>query len=188
VITELESHTSQQALTPQHESKLGEEPPAHPRGEHGQSKLQEGAKKVRGERELTRRPEVPAWHGEAVPARPRWHQARGRWQRHIGKAPHPPAPDLAKGKAKQLETQLEVAMAEIQGAGGDGAEGVEEIIDQISWTGRSTIARSIDWHPSRRLTSADVIGIKCGGGGVTQSPEHGREEGERRARGSGRSV
>jgi hypothetical protein len=26
VITELESHTSQQALTPQHESKVGEEP------------------------------------------------------------------------------------------------------------------------------------------------------------------
>jgi hypothetical protein len=79
-------------------------------------------------------------------------------------------------------------MAEIQGAGGDGAEGVEGIIDQISWTGRSAVARSIDWHPSQRLTLADVVGIKRGGGGVTQSPEHGREEGERRARGSGRSV
>jgi hypothetical protein len=101
--------------------------------------------------------EVPLWHGEAVPARPRQHQARGRRRRHVGKAPHPPAPDLAEGKAKQLETQLEVAMADIQGAGGDGAEGVERIINQISQTGRSAIARSIDWHPSRRLTPAEVI-------------------------------
>jgi hypothetical protein len=132
--------------------------------------------------------EVPPWHGKAVPVRPRRHQARGRRQRHVGKAPHPPAPDLTEGKAKQLETQLEVAMADIQGVGGDRAEGVEGIIDQISWTGRSTVARSIDWHPSRRLTLADIVGIKRGGGGVTQSPEHGREEGERRARGSGRSV
>jgi hypothetical protein len=29
------------------------------------------------------------------------------------------APDLAEGKAKRLETKLEVAMAEIQSAGGD---------------------------------------------------------------------
>jgi hypothetical protein len=132
--------------------------------------------------------EVPPWHGEAVPARPRRHQARGRRRRHVGKAPHPPAPDLAEGKAKQLETQLEVAMAEIQGAGGDGAEGVAGVIDQISQTCMSTVARSIDWHPSRRLTPAEVVKIKRGGGGATQSPEHGREEGERRARGSGRSV
>jgi hypothetical protein len=79
-------------------------------------------------------------------------------------------------------------MADIQGVGGDGAEGVEGIINQISQTGRSTIARSIDWHPSRWLTLAEVVGIKRGGGGVTQSPEHGQEEGERQARGSGRSV
>jgi hypothetical protein len=79
-------------------------------------------------------------------------------------------------------------MAEIQGAGGDGAEGVEGIIDQISQTGRSAVTRSIDWNPSRRLTPAEVVEIKRVGGRATQSPEHGREEGERRARGSGRSV
>jgi hypothetical protein len=123
--------------------------------------------------------EVPPWHGEVVPARPRRHQARGRRRRHVGKPPHSPAPDLAEGKAKRIETKLEVAMAEIQGAGGNRAEGVEGVIDQISRTGRSAVARSIDWHPSRRLTPMEVVGIKRDGGGTTQSPEHGREEGER---------
>jgi hypothetical protein len=121
--------------------------------------------------------EVPPWHGKAVPARPRWHQSRGRRRRHIGKPPHAPAPDLTEGKAKRLETKLEVAMAEIQGAAGDGAEGVEGVIDQISQTGRSAVVRSTDCYPSRWLTPAEVIGIERGGGGVTQSPEHGREEG-----------
>jgi hypothetical protein len=41
----------------------------------------------------------------------------------------PPTPDLAEGKAKQFETKLEVALAEIQGAGGDKAEGIEGVID-----------------------------------------------------------
>jgi hypothetical protein len=123
--------------------------------------------------------EVPPWHGEAVPARPRWHQARRRCRRYVGKPPLSPAPDLAEGKAKQLETELEVAMVKIQGAGGDGAKGVEGVIDQISQIGRSAVARSIDWHPSRRLTPAEVVRIKRGGSRATQSPEHGREEGER---------
>jgi hypothetical protein len=56
---------------------------------------------------------VPSWHGEAVLARPRRHQARGRHRHHVGKAPHPPAPDLAEEKTKRLEVKLEVAMAEI---------------------------------------------------------------------------
>jgi hypothetical protein len=125
--------------------------------------------------------EVPPWHGEAVPAQPRRHQARGRRRRHVGKPPQPQpsAPDLAEGKAKRLETKLEVTMAEIQGAGGDRAEGVEGVINQISQTGRSTIARSTDCYPSRRLTPAEAVGIERGGGGVTQSPELGREEGRR---------
>jgi hypothetical protein len=38
----------------------------------------------------------------------------------------PPAPDLTEGKAEQLNTKLEVAMAETLGAGGDGAEGTGE--------------------------------------------------------------
>jgi hypothetical protein len=109
--------------------------------------------------------EVPPWHGEAVPARPRRHQARGRRRRHVGKAPHPPAPDLTEGKAKQLETKLEVTMAEIQGAGGDGAEGTRGVIDQISRTGRSVVARYIDCDPSRWLTPAEATGIERGGGG-----------------------
>jgi hypothetical protein len=79
---------------------------------------------VEEEEDLLSTKEVPLWHGEAVPARPRQHQARGRCRRHIGKTPHPLAPDLTEGKAKQLETKLEVAMAETQGAGGDGAEGI----------------------------------------------------------------
>jgi hypothetical protein len=73
--------------------------------------------------------EVPPWHGEAVPAWPRWHQARGRHRRHVVKSPYSPAPDLAEGKAKRFETKLEVAMAEIQGAGVDEAKGIEGVID-----------------------------------------------------------
>jgi hypothetical protein len=133
-------------------------------------------RRIEEREDLLRAQEVPPWHGETVPTWPRWHQARGRRRRHIGKTPHSPAPDLAEGKAKRLETKLEVAMAEIQG---DGAEGVEGVIDQISQTGRSAVARSIDWHPSRRLTLAMAVRIEHGGGVATQSPEHGREEGER---------
>jgi hypothetical protein len=129
--------------------------------------------------------EVPSWHGEAVPMRLRRHRVRGRCRWHVGKASHPLALDLVEGKAKQLKTQLEVAMAEIHGAGGNRAEGVEGVIEQISWTGRSAAARSIDWHPSRWLTPAEVIEIKRGGGRATQLPEHRREEGEKRARGNG---
>jgi hypothetical protein len=55
--------------------------------------------------------------------RPRCHQARGRRRRHVSKAQHAPALDLAKGKAEQLEEKLEVAMAETLGAGGDRAKG-----------------------------------------------------------------
>jgi hypothetical protein len=64
-------------------------------------------------------------------------------------------------------------MAEIQGAGGDGAEGIEGVIDQISRTGRSVVVRSTDCYPSRRLTPAEAVEIERGGGGATQSPELG---------------
>jgi hypothetical protein len=92
------------------------------------------------------------------------------------------APDLAEEKAKQLETKLEVAKAEIQSVRGDRDESAKGVIDKISRTGRSAVARSIDWYPSRRLTLAEVVGIKRGGGGATQSPEwaRGRGRGERR--------
>jgi hypothetical protein len=80
------------------------------------------------------------------------------------------APDLAEEKAKQLGTKLEVAMAEIQIIEDDRDESTQWVIDKISRTSRSTITRSIDWHPSRRLTPAEVIGIERGGGRATQSP------------------
>jgi hypothetical protein len=70
-------------------------------------------------------------------------------------------------------------MAEIQGAGGDGAKGVEGVIDQISQTGRSAIARSSDCYPSQWLIPAEAVRIERGGGRAMQSPEHGQEEGER---------
>jgi hypothetical protein len=54
------------------------------------------------------------------------------------------APDLAEEKAKQLETKLEVAMAEIQSVGGDRDKSTKGVIDKISRTGRSTITRFID--------------------------------------------
>jgi hypothetical protein len=45
------------------------------------SKLQEVTEKYRGEEveeeHLHNAEEIPPWHGEAVPARPRRHQARG---------------------------------------------------------------------------------------------------------------
>jgi hypothetical protein len=118
--------------------------------------------------------EVPPWHGEVVLAWPRWHQARERHRHHIGKAPHPPTPDLAEGKAKQLETKLEVAMAKIQSTGGDGDESTRGI-DQISQTGRCAVARSIDCDPSRWLTPAEAVVIERSGGGAMQSPELGLE-------------
>jgi hypothetical protein len=91
------------------------------------------------------------------------------------------APDLTEEKAKQLETKLEVAMAEIQSIEGDRHESTKGVIDKISRTCRNTIARSIDWHPTRRLTPVELVGIKRGGGRATQSPERarGRRRGER---------
>jgi hypothetical protein len=45
------------------------------------------------------------------------------------------APDLAEGRAKQLEIKLEVAMAKIQSFGGKGDASVRGAIDKISRTG-----------------------------------------------------
>jgi hypothetical protein len=72
-------------------------------------------------------------------------------------------------------------MAEIQGAGGDGAEGTRGVIDQISRTGRSTVVRSIDCDPSQRLTPAEAVGIMRGGGRrrSCQSSSERKERGER---------
>jgi hypothetical protein len=89
--------------------------------------------------------EVPPWHGEAVLAWPRWHQARGRCRPHVGKAQHTPAPDLAKGKAEQLDKKLEVAMAKSLGTGGDGTEGIRK---------QSTRSHEQAGAPSRDQSSA----------------------------------
>jgi hypothetical protein len=40
-----------------------------------------------GEEHLHSALEVPPWRGEAVPARPRWHRARGSRRRHVDETP-----------------------------------------------------------------------------------------------------
>jgi hypothetical protein len=60
----------------------------------------------------------------------------------------PPAPDLTKGKAGQLEKKLEVAMAETLGAGGDGAE---------STGNQSTRSHGQAGAPSRDLSNAPLL-------------------------------
>jgi hypothetical protein len=44
------------------------------------------------------------------------------------------------------------------------SRGHKGVIDQISWTGRSAVAGSIDCDPSRRLTPAEAAGIGRGSG------------------------
>jgi hypothetical protein len=84
--------------------------------------------------------EIPPWHGRAVPARPRWHQARGSRRRHVSESPNSPSTDLAEDRAEQLKIKLEVAMAKIQSFGGEGDASVREAIDKISRTGRIAVA------------------------------------------------
>jgi hypothetical protein len=98
------------------------------------------------------------------------------------------APDLTEDRAKQLETKLEVAMAEIQSVGGDRDKSTKGVIDKICRTGRSVIVGSIDCDPSQRRTPAELVRIERGGGGATQSPGLGRERRKKRASGCGRSV
>jgi hypothetical protein len=50
------------------------------------------------------------------------------------------APDLAKGRAKQHEIKLEVAMAKIPSFVGEGDASVRGAIDKISRTSRIAIA------------------------------------------------
>jgi hypothetical protein len=138
-------------------------------GEHRASskRLQRGKEE---RKHLLNAQEVPPWHGEAVPVRPRWHQAKERRQRHVGNHLTRQAPDLAEDRAKQLEIKLEVAMAEVQSIGGEGDESAQGVINKISQTGRSTIAGSIDCDPSQRRTPAELVGIERGSGGATQWP------------------
>jgi hypothetical protein len=111
--------------------------------------------------------------------------ADSTWASHLTRQ----APDLAEEKAKQLEIKLEVAMAEVYSIGGDRDKSAKGVIDKISRTGRSAIAGSIDCDPSQRQTLAELVRIERDGGGVTQSPELGRErKKKKRARGCGRSV
>jgi hypothetical protein len=84
--------------------------------------------------------EIPPWHGEAVPARPRRHQARGSRRRHINESPSSPSTDLAEVRAEQLEIKLEVAMAKLQSFRGEGDASVRGAIDKISRTGGIAVA------------------------------------------------
>jgi hypothetical protein len=79
-------------------------------------------------------------------------------------------------------------MAEVQSIGGEGDESAQGVIDKISWTGRSAVTGSIDCDPSQRQTPTELVRIKHGGGGATQSPGLGRERRKKRVRGCGRSV
>jgi hypothetical protein len=67
------------------------------------SRLQEITEKYRGEeveeKHLHDAQEIPPWHGEAVPAQPRWHQARGSRRRHIDESPSSLSTDLTEDKA-----------------------------------------------------------------------------------------
>jgi hypothetical protein len=97
------------------------------------------------------------------------------------------APDLAKDRAKQLETKLEVTMAEIQSVGGNRDESAKGVINKISQTGGSAVVRSINCDPSQRWTPVELIRIERGGGAM-QSPERTRGRGRGERGGCGRSV
>jgi hypothetical protein len=72
------------------------------------------------EKDLLDAQEIPLWHGEAMPARPRRHQAREGADDTSANHLTRQAPDLTEEKAKQLEIKLEVAMAEVQSIRGEG--------------------------------------------------------------------
>jgi hypothetical protein len=108
--------------------------------------------------------EVSPWHGEVVPMRPRRHQARGRRRRLVGKAHHPPAPDLAKEKGQAARGEARGSHVRNPRCGRRRSQEHREPIDKISRTGRCAIARSIECTPSRWLAPAGAVGIERGGG------------------------
>jgi hypothetical protein len=164
--------------------------------EHGQSRLQESTEQAPGEhREEQRRGRTYStprrYHRGMARQCPRGHDdtkpgegADDTSASHLTRQ----APDLTEEKAKQLEAKLEVAMAEIQSVGDDRDESTQGVIDKISRTGRSAVARSIDWYPSRWLTPSGIVGIERDGGRATQSPERARGRGRGEQGGCGRSV
>jgi hypothetical protein len=92
--------------------------------EHGQASSRRAQRRIEERKNLLNAQEVPPWHGEAV-------LGEGADDTSASHVIHQ-APDLAEGKAKRLETKLEVAMAEIQSTGGDRDESTRGVIDQIS--------------------------------------------------------
>jgi hypothetical protein len=68
------------------------------------SKLQVVTERSRGvekeEEHLHNAQEIPPWHGEAVPARPRRHRARGSRRRYVDEAPISPSLDLVVDKTQ----------------------------------------------------------------------------------------
>jgi hypothetical protein len=125
--------------------------------------------------------EVPPWHGEAMPAQPRCHQVRGRRRRLVGKAHHPPTPDLAKGKGQAARGEARGRHGRNPRCGRRRSQEHREPIDKISRTGRCAVAGSIECAPSRRLAPAGAVRIERGGGNgnsVARARER-REEGGR---------
>jgi hypothetical protein len=70
-------------------------------------------------------------------------------------------------EAQQLEDKLKVAMAGVLSVRGEVDAGDEDAIEQISQTGETAIARSIDWEASQRRRPTELVGIKHSGGAVT---------------------
>jgi hypothetical protein len=115
---------------------------------------------VEEEEELLSAQEVPPWHGEAVPMRPRRHQAWGRCRRHVGKTPHPTSTRSHPGEGRAARGRHGRDPRRRRRR----SRGHTEAIDKISRTSRCAYAGSIDHDPSRRLTPAGAAGIERGGG------------------------
>jgi hypothetical protein len=95
-------------------ASLGRNPSASERGSmarassrRAQSKLQEAQRRTEERKNLLNAQEVPPWHGEVVPAWPRWHQARERRRRHVGESPNSPSTRYRRveGQATQDQAQ-----------------------------------------------------------------------------------
>jgi hypothetical protein len=74
----------------------------------------------------------------------------------------PPAPDLAKGKGRAAREEARGRHGRNPRRGRRWSREHKEPIDKISWTGRCTIAGSIECAPSRRLAPAGAVGIERG--------------------------
>jgi hypothetical protein len=133
---------------------------------------------VEEEEDLLSAQEVPPWHGKAVPARPRRHQARGRRRRHVGMTPHPTSTRSHPGEGRAARDEARGRHGQDPRRGRRQSRGHKGAIDKISRTGRCAIAGSINRNPSRWLTPAGAAGIeRSGGKGDVVARVRGRREG-----------